>query len=142
MAMQSHVESRKGTSIWKKIEKNIVQPILESKMFDNFEMKVDSNLIQSLSGIFDVNSFELRGPNELQGMTATGPNLGAIYFHAAIPAHNCVSNAMITIDAQYNLKLFASNDIPKGSCIYINYASILLVYNILYTLYNQINLMY
>lgn len=128
MEMQSHIESRKNTEIWDTIETKIVKPIIDSKMFDNItKIKVDSNLIQNLCGIFDVNSFEVRGPNELKGMATQGPNLSGIYWHAAIPAHSCIANAMITIDAQYNLKLFASNDIQEGSNIYINYASVLLV---------------
>lgn len=50
-----------------------------------------------------------------------------LYVQAALMAHDCVANTMITIDECKNLKVFACVDIKAGEIVYNNYTTVLLV---------------
>lgn len=62
MKMPSYLIERKGTDVWNFCEKKIVKPLMNSEIFCDFLFKPDEELLQKICGIFDVNSFEIRGP--------------------------------------------------------------------------------
>lgn len=50
-----------------------------------------------------------------------------LYPRAAIPAHDCVGNTFITLDASMTMRIYSSRDIRAGETIYNNYTSAIFV---------------
>lgn len=69
MKMPNHLNERKGTDVWDFCEKRIVNPLMSSEIFCEFPVKPDEELIQTICGILDVNSFQIRGPALIQVFT-------------------------------------------------------------------------
>lgn len=78
----------------------------------------DTDLVQKICAVIDVNSFDVRGP--------AAPSLGCeplrgVYMKTALLAHDCVANTHISINDNNLLVCHASTDIKKGEPIYFNY---------------------
>lgn len=50
-----------------------------------------------------------------------------LYAQAALLAHDCIGNTLITVDNNQLLKVYASIDIKSGEIIYNNYTASLYV---------------
>ena len=79
-------------------------------------------LLQKISGILDVNSFELRPPGGLGDFLLRG-----LYINTSLIAHDCRGNTHVTVDDKFQLTVFASLPIQEGDTIYFNYTSSLSV---------------
>lgn len=94
----------------------------------------DKNLVQKVCAAIDVNSFEVRGPP----IPALGyaETLRGVYLQAALLAHDCIANTLISINDNNALVCHASKDIKKGEVIFYNYTDPLKVIVCLFTLTN------
>lgn len=81
-----------------------------------------SELMQQICGILDVNSFELRSPDDSEKHLLRG-----VYMDAALVAHDCRGNTHLTVDDKHELTIYASTPIEKGAAIYFNYTASFLV---------------
>ncbi|XP_026746333.1 SET domain-containing protein SmydA-8-like [Trichoplusia ni] len=115
MQLETHLQERRGTSIWE-FSKNTVRFIQSLSVIDDIP---DDDLIQRICAAIDVNSFEVRGPPV--------PSIGCaevlrgVYLKAALLAHDCVANTHMAINDNNTLVCHASVDIKKGEPIYYNY---------------------
>ncbi|XP_063704280.1 SET domain-containing protein SmydA-8-like [Culicoides brevitarsis] len=131
MKMESRLIARRGTNIWKLHEKYVVLPIISSnltKLFPNVK-PLDAELIQKICAILDINAIEVRGAREiLPDKAGKDPSfiLRGLYRHPALLVHNCLANAFMTIDADFNVKLYAGQDVKHGDIVSYNYAQVLL----------------
>lgn len=131
MKMESRLIARRGTNIWKLHEKYVVMPILTSNLkslLPNVE-KLDMELIQKICAILDINAIEVRGAREiLPDKAGKDPSfiLRGLYRHPALLVHNCLANSFMTIDADFNVKLYAGQDVQSGDIVSYNYAQVLL----------------
>ncbi|XP_053965411.1 SET domain-containing protein SmydA-8 [Anastrepha ludens] len=120
LQMEPHLEERRDTEIWKELQKNSVEPILNSGLTQYLKdgKSINETLLQKIWGIIDVNCFEVRAPDEGQ--------LRGVYPRAALLAHSCVSNVQLCNDENYQMKIFATRDISKGDMLYNCYTNVLL----------------
>ncbi|XP_004517861.1 protein msta [Ceratitis capitata] len=118
--MESHLEARRGSEIWRDLQQRAVEPLLQSGLTKYLKdtQSVDENLLHKYLAIIDVNCFEIRAPDEGQ--------LRGIYPLAALMAHNCVSNVQASIDEHYQMKVYARCDVSKGALLYNCYTNVLL----------------
>lgn len=56
--MEGHESTRKGLPIWKFIESCVINPLMSVDSVKN--LGIDSQRLQKICGILDVNTFELR----------------------------------------------------------------------------------
>jgi len=84
----------------------------------------NTELMQKLCGILDVNTFELRSPSALDGFLLRG-----LYIEATLMAHDCRGNTHLTVDDNFQLTVYASVAIKQNEPILFNYTSSLLVSN-------------
>ncbi|XP_055530981.1 SET domain-containing protein SmydA-8-like [Wyeomyia smithii] len=117
--MEAHLEQRRGSEIWNIHEKCVVKPLLESCAFRKYtELGLTGDLIQRICGILDVNAFEIRGYVDSQGVNYPARGL---YPKTALMTHNCVTNTLISVDGQHNVKVYATVPISSGELLYYNY---------------------
>lgn len=131
MKMESRLIARRGTNIWRLHEKYVVMPILTSNLkslLPNVE-NLDLKLIQQICAILDINAIEVRGAREILTDTAEkDPSfiLRGLYRHPSLLVHNCLANSFMTVDADFNVKLYAGQDVQNGDIVSYNYAQVLL----------------
>uniref|UniRef100_A0A1W7R8A5 Putative histone tail methylase n=1 Tax=Aedes albopictus TaxID=7160 RepID=A0A1W7R8A5_AEDAL len=120
MSMEAHTNERRDTGIWQAHETKVVRPLLDSKAFEKMnDPSVTSELIQQICGFFDVNSFEIRG--NMDDVQQVESLVRGLYPKAALMAHNCVSNTLISVDGQANLRLYTTVPVKKGEMLLYNY---------------------
>lgn len=78
----------------------------------------NTELVQHVCGVLDVNSFEVRGG---MGLSGQGMRLRGVYTEAALMAHDCVDNVHLSVDDNFVMTVRASIDIPRGQPILYNY---------------------
>jgi hypothetical protein len=88
----------------------------------------DTELMQRICGILDVNSFEVRGPPSMSGERE---RLRGVYLRAALMAHDCVANTHLAVDDDFQMTVHASITIPQGQPIYFNYTCAMQVHIII-----------
>lgn len=122
-SLESHQESRRGTEIWSDHTKTIVEPIISSGIIPCFKetRNINEELIQHICGVIDVNSFEIRAPDE--------GSMRAIYLKASLLAHHCVANTVIAIDGNNQMRIYANCTVEKGDMLTYCYTNPLLVLN-------------
>lgn len=81
-----------------------------------------AELMQKLCGILDVNAFELRSPDALDGLRLRG-----LYVDATLMAHDCRGNTHLSVNDNFQLTIYASVTIKQDEPIFFNYTSSLLV---------------
>ncbi|CAG4991158.1 unnamed protein product [Colias eurytheme] len=113
--LETHLDKRRNSSVWEFYE-NTVKFLESLGLPENAD---DQNLVQKVCAAIDVNSFEVRGPPiPTLGYAET---LRGIYLQAALLAHDCVGNTLISINDNNVLLCHASQDIKKGDMIFYNY---------------------
>lgn len=117
LKMESHLNERKGTEIWKLIEEEVAQPLKKSGIQKYLKKCniADPDFIQKLCAIYDVNMFEVRGPREM--------SLRACYMTACLFAHSCVPNIAVAVDDNHEMKVYTTVNVKKGDILYYNYTS-------------------
>ncbi|XP_015175183.1 PREDICTED: protein msta, isoform B-like [Polistes dominula] len=120
--MESHMDQRRGTPIWKDRELNVIKIFRDLQLVTNDDdTTTTSDFLQRLCGILDVNTFELRSPGRLDALVLRG-----LYLEASLIAHDCRANTHITVDDNFQLTVYASLPIKENDVIYFNYTSSLL----------------
>ncbi|XP_055600242.1 SET domain-containing protein SmydA-8-like [Uranotaenia lowii] len=122
MKMEAHMDARRGTEIWAMHEKYVVRPLLEGGAFGKFShLDVGEDDLQRVCGIFDVNAFEIRGSWDGEGVSLKNNVIRGLYPKTALITHGCVTNTMISVDNNYNLRLYATVPIGKDDMMLYNY---------------------
>lgn len=121
MSLESHLNERRGSDVWLEYNKTIVQPFLNTGTAEFFTQcpPIDETLLQTICGILDVNSFEIRAPDS--------NSIRAIYLKASLLAHQCIANTSIAIDYNHQMKIYANVDIKEGDMLHYCYTNPLLV---------------
>ncbi|XP_073961830.1 SET domain-containing protein SmydA-8-like [Choristoneura fumiferana] len=114
MQMETHLDQRRNTGVWV-YHQNAVKFIESLGLLEGIK---DTDVVQKICAVIDVNSFDVRGP--------AAPSLGCeplrgVYMKTALLAHDCVANTHISINDNNLLVCHASTDIKKGEPIYFNY---------------------
>lgn len=63
--MESHCSLRRNSNIWNEHAKNVIKPLQEMGILTALNQQksiIDSDFVQKICGILDVNSFEVRTP--------------------------------------------------------------------------------
>lgn len=87
----------------------------------------ETDLVQTICGILDVNSFEVRPPEFTEISANTEEFLRGVYLEAALMTHDCVGNTHLAVDDAFQLSVHACRDIKKGETIFFNYSNALMV---------------
>uniref|UniRef100_A0A182ND80 SET domain-containing protein n=1 Tax=Anopheles dirus TaxID=7168 RepID=A0A182ND80_9DIPT len=125
MAMESHCDSRRGTEIWHIHEQYVIEPLMYEEEFQQIDdLIVTTELLQRICGILDVNTFEIRGNMDSQGVQMNNLARG-LYPRTSLMTHNCQTNTLISVDGMSKLRLYASTAIPAGDLLYYNYTRVL-----------------
>ncbi|XP_017774573.1 PREDICTED: protein msta-like [Nicrophorus vespilloides] len=114
LELESHLKERKDSPIWF-IHKEGVYDVLKKLNVD-----VDEELVQTICGILDVNSFEVR---PLFAATTPQECLRGVYLKAALMAHDCTPNTHLSVDFTFEMTIRANRFIPAGETIFYNYAN-------------------
>ncbi|KDR18205.1 Protein msta, isoform A, partial [Zootermopsis nevadensis] len=117
LELESHDEKRRGTLIWRDHQLNVIDVLQSHGLLTLAE---DTDCVQRICAILDVNSFELRGPPTKSGERE---RLRGVYLKAALMAHDCVANTHLAVDDDFQMTVHASITIPQGHPIYFNYTS-------------------
>ncbi|XP_055372307.1 SET domain-containing protein SmydA-8-like isoform X2 [Condylostylus longicornis] len=117
LKMESHLNNRKNSDVWKLLEEGVVQPLKKSGMGKYLKKCniLESDFIQKICAIFDVNMFEVRGPRE--------DSLRACFMKACLFAHSCIPNIAVAVDDEYEMKVYATTNIKEGDILYYNYTT-------------------
>uniref|UniRef100_A0A1I8M6E6 Uncharacterized protein n=1 Tax=Musca domestica TaxID=7370 RepID=A0A1I8M6E6_MUSDO len=120
LQMESHLDKRRNTAVWKDHSRAVIQPLIKSNIVKRLQLATRCNeeFLQHICGIWDVNSYEIRAPDS-EGMRA-------LYLNASMLAHNCIPNANQAIDDQYRIKIYANRDIDKDEMVTISYTNVLM----------------
>lgn len=120
LEMESHTEERKREFIWESYKRTVVEPLLKHLEEAFRKTPVNEEFIQKICGIFDVNAFEIRGPDGIDCLRAIYPN-------AALMAHSCIANTLVSVDDSFQMKIYATRLIRKDELLHYNYTNPLLV---------------
>ncbi|KAM7343123.1 uncharacterized protein ACRADG_010265 [Cochliomyia hominivorax] len=117
---ESHLDERRNTKIWSYYDTHVIQPILQSGIIKYFSDKdlINEEFLQRLCALIDVNSFEIRAPDN--------GSMRGVYVKGALLSHDCLANTCIAIDEKYAIKIYANRDIKAGEIITNCYTNILL----------------
>ena len=108
-SLESHLESRKGSQMYLVAERNVVAFIRSGLKLPNFEAEI----IQRVSGILDVNCFDIRIPGKVA--------VRGLYPTASLLNHDCVPNSRHFFDSGMRITLVATVDIHPGESITATY---------------------
>ncbi|KAL5287691.1 hypothetical protein ACFFRR_008536 [Megaselia abdita] len=109
--MEAHQSERRGTAIWKIHHNTTVDPLLGTNIKSLIKnAEVDSDLLQRICGVFVVNSFDIKVPDGVGCLRSLFPN-------AALLAHDCVANTIVSIDDNFQMKIYANRDIKSGELV-------------------------
>lgn len=123
LLLEAHLEERKNTWIWRSHEINVVRILKDL----GIEEAGETDLVQTICGILDVNSFEIRSPEFTEVPTNANEFLRGVYLEAALMTHDCTGNTHLGVDDEFKLSVHASRDIKKGEAIFFNYSNGLMV---------------
>ncbi|XP_058062039.1 SET domain-containing protein SmydA-8-like [Anopheles bellator] len=125
MAMESHCGSRRGTEIWAIHEQYVVEPMMREEAFRTIDdLAVTPELLQRICGVLDVNTFEIRGNMDSQGVQINNLARG-LFPRTSLMTHNCQTNTLIAVDGMSKLRLYAAVAIKAGDLLYYNYTRVL-----------------
>jgi len=113
MSMESHIEERRGSGAWEKVQETVVgvmKKTLGIMVFEAVcpELDFSDETIQKIQGILETNMKEIR---------LSSSDCVALYALACLMEHSCTPNVMITFDKQFNITVRAGRDIQEGEHI-------------------------
>ncbi|KAI4456266.1 set and mynd domain containing arthropod-specific member 4 isoform a [Holotrichia oblita] len=124
LSMEAHLDTRKDTLIWNSHKEYIEQPLKSLNLLTDEDL--EQNIIQRICGILDVNSFEVRIPQERSGnFTQPEECLRGVYVQASLMSHDCIGNTQLSVDNDFVMTVHASKPIPNGEMIFFNYGNCL-----------------
>uniref|UniRef100_A0A8D8XRP4 Protein msta, isoform A n=1 Tax=Cacopsylla melanoneura TaxID=428564 RepID=A0A8D8XRP4_9HEMI len=111
LQLEAHMEKRRNTWIWESHRNTIIQGLQNVGLIGKDEQ--EEELAQKVCGILDVNSFEIRSPEQ--------ELLRGIFLEASMMCHDCIGNTHLAVDKDYVMTVRASLPIAKGDKIMFNY---------------------
>jgi len=113
MSMESHLEERRGTPAWDKIQETVVgvmKKTLGVMVFEAIcpELDFSDETIQRIQGILETNKKEIR---------LSTSDAEALYALACLMEHSCQPNVKITFDKEFNITVRAGRNISRGEHI-------------------------
>ncbi|CAH1116303.1 unnamed protein product [Phaedon cochleariae] len=126
MELEAHLENRRDNPIWRRHKIAVEQNLRHMNLLS--EEDIASEMVQKICGILDVNTFELRPrQNKEPAMLSPGTHhcLRGLYSKAALMAHDCTGNTLLSVDDDFVLTIKASIDIQKDGPILFSYANVL-----------------
>ena len=102
MAMESHIEERRGTPAWAKIQETVVDVMKKTLGIMVFEaicpeLDFSDETIQRIQGILETNKKEIR---------LSQSDCEALYAIACLMEHSCTPNVKITFDKDYSVNTY------------------------------------
>ncbi|KAJ8680670.1 hypothetical protein QAD02_016457 [Eretmocerus hayati] len=120
-SMEAHLERRRKAPVWLDREANVVNA------FARLGFEADSESLQRLCGIVDVNAFELRAPCASSGAKSVGPPiLRGLFPGAALMSHSCRPTGHVAVDGEFRITIHAATPINVSEPVTFNYTSSLL----------------
>jgi len=118
MSLESHLEERRGTPAWEKVQETVVgvmKKTLGIMVFEAVcpELDFSDETIQRIQGIFETNMKEIR---------LSASDIVALYALACLMEHSCTPNVKITFDNKFNITIRAGRDIEEGEHISTMYS--------------------
>lgn len=110
MELESHLEQRVGTGLYKALKVNLVPFISDFLQFSEYS----ENDILNIAGILDTNCFDIVLPS--RQIRARG-----IYPLTAMMASECIPNTKHFVDNDFQMKVIACLPIRKGEMILTSY---------------------
>ncbi|KAK9752787.1 SET domain [Popillia japonica] len=128
LSMEAHLNTRKDTLIWNSHREYIEQPLRDLNLLTDQDL--EQNVIQKICGVLDVNSFEVRAPDEQVSSSinlTSHPQecLRAVYVQASLMTHDCTGNTLLSVDDDFVMTVHASKPIPAGEIVFFNYGNCL-----------------
>lgn len=121
--LESHLEERQKTPVWKELQTKVVQPLLSSGLLSGLSLSLNAELnedfLQRLCAIIDVNAFEIRAPDSLA--------LRGLFLTASLFSHKCDANLNVAVDTDYRLKIYTNRDVQQDEILGHCYTNALLV---------------
>ncbi|XP_023326738.1 protein msta [Eurytemora carolleeae] len=113
MSMQSHIEDRRGTIVWEKVQERIVDVLKKTLGIMVFEAicpeyDFSDETIQTIVGILDTNKKEIR---------LAFTDVEAVYATACLMEHNCQPNVKLNFAKDFMITVVAGRDIAEGEHI-------------------------
>ena len=101
MSMESHMEERRGTEIWKRTQENVVDVMKKTlgvMVFEALypEMDFSDETIQKIQGILETNKKEIR---------LAASDVEALYITACLMEHSCKPNVKITFEKDFTVRI-------------------------------------
>ncbi|XP_060522094.1 SET domain-containing protein SmydA-8-like [Cylas formicarius] len=121
--LEPHLEKRRNTPIWRR-NKVAIEDVLKKLRILNQD-ELESELVQTVCGILDVNTFEIRPAQNDMVAYPERDCLRGLYVETAMMAHSCVPNVCMSADDSYRLSCHARVDIKRGDTIAATYANLL-----------------
>lgn len=117
MAMQSHIEERRGTAIWERTKERVIDVMKKTLGIMVFEAlcpeyDFSDETIQTIQGIMDTNKKEIR---------LSYADIEALYPVACLIEHSCQPNVKLNYSKHFQLSIIAGRDIEEGEHLSIMY---------------------
>lgn len=114
LALEDHLSTRIRTTLYDILRENMV-----TYLHDQLKLRhIDPDMMMRMCAILDTNSFEIRPPG-------LGTKVRAIFPETAMLAHDCTPNTRHVFDANMNITVLATVDIPQGQLITVTYTQTL-----------------
>ncbi|CAB0037977.1 unnamed protein product [Trichogramma brassicae] len=125
MAMESHLDERRGAPVWQERELGVVSVLRKYGLED--DSSADPDELQRLCGVVDVNCFELRAPSSrpYQRESSQDDNclLRGLYATASIMSHECRGTACLAADESFSMSVYTAVPLARGQTVSFNYTS-------------------
>ncbi|XP_014224254.1 protein msta-like [Trichogramma pretiosum] len=126
MAMESHLDERRGSPVWQERELGVVSIL---RKYGLESSSADPDELQRLCGVVDVNCFELRAPSSRpyhqQRESSQDDNclLRGLYATASIMSHECRGTACLAADESFSMTVYTAVPLARGQVVSFNYTS-------------------
>lgn len=110
MSMQSHIEERRGTAIWKNVQERVIDVMKKTlgvMVFEAIcpELDLSDETIQKIQGIIDTNKKEIR---------LAFSDVDALFPTACLMEHSCLPNVKLNYSKELAITVKAGKDIAEG----------------------------
>jgi len=117
MSLESHIDERRGTSIWDRVQERVVDVMKKTlgvMVFEAIcpEYDFSDETIQKIQGILDTNKKEIR---------LSYSDVEAVYAIACLMEHSCQPNVKTSFSKELQISVMAGRDIEEGEHLSIMY---------------------
>lgn len=119
--LECHLKERRGTYIYNLHKYQVDKPLRDAKIIQDLQdSDVHADILPTICGILDVNIFEVRPPQGVQGPEDC---LRGLYLTPALMAHDCLCNTHLSVDDDFMMTIRASLPINEGDMITFSYTN-------------------